>query len=200
VNNKNENNLTDQALVEKVLHGDTNAFKTIVKNTEGLVTQIIFKMVANNEDRRDIAQDAYLKVFQKLSSFKFKSKLSTWVGQITYNTCLNYIQKKRLVLIDENDSDEYKRLEMSKNKIDLFSNEVEKLVLKKELSQILKIELDNLSPLYKTLITLYHNEGLSYSEIAEITELPEGTVKNYLFRARKVLRDRLLYTYNTEAL
>jgi RNA polymerase sigma-70 factor (ECF subfamily) len=200
VNNKNENNLTDQVLVDKVLHGDTDAFKTIAKNTEGLVTQIIFKMVANNEDRRDIAQDVYLKVFQKLSSFKFKSKLSTWVGQITYNTCLNYIQKKRLVLIDENDSDEYKRLEMSKNKIDLFSNEVEKLVLKKELSQILKIELDNLSPLYKTLITLYHNEDLSYSEIAGITELPEGTVKNYLFRARKVLRDRLLYTYNTEAL
>lgn len=198
MNNTNENNFTDRALVDKVLRGDTNAFKAIVKNTEGLVTQIIFKMVANNEDRRDIAQDVYLKVFQKLSGFKFKSKLSTWVGQITYNTCLNYLEKKKLVLVDENNSHAYNQFESLKNNIDLFSNETETLVFTKELSQILKIEIDNLSPLYKTLITLYHNEDLSYSEIAQITELPEGTVKNYLFRARKVLRDRLQFTYNTQ--
>ncbi|MEX6690170.1 sigma-70 family RNA polymerase sigma factor [Danxiaibacter flavus] len=199
MNNTTENTFTDQALVNKVLRGHTNAFKAIVKHTEGLVTQIIFKMVANNEDRRDLAQDVYLKVYQKLSGFKFKSKLSTWVGQITYNTCLNYLEKKKLVLIDEHDSGANKQFETSKNNTHLFSNETEKLVFTKELSQILKKEIDNLSPLYKTLITLYHNEDLSYSEIAQITELPEGTVKNYLFRARKVLRERLQLTYKTQA-
>ena len=189
MNNQNENSHTDEALVERVLLGDTIAFRTIMNNTEGLVAQIIFKMVANGEDRRDLAQDVYLKVFKKLSGFRFNSKLSTWVGQIAYNTCLNYLQKKRLVLVDENDFDGFKHL---------YGDEAESLVLTKELSQILRIEIDKLSPLYRTLITLYHNEDLSYSMIAQITELPEGTVKNYLFRARKVLRDKLLHIYNKE--
>ena len=72
---KNENNFTDKYLVEKVLGGNNGAFSTIIKNTEGLVTQIVFKMVSNNEDREDIAQDIYLKTFKKLESFKFPSSL-----------------------------------------------------------------------------------------------------------------------------
>jgi DNA-directed RNA polymerase specialized sigma24 family protein len=72
VNKKNENFRADQALVEKVLSGNTNAFSVIVKNTEGLVAQIIFKMIANSEDRKDIAQDVYFKTFSKLGTFKFQ--------------------------------------------------------------------------------------------------------------------------------
>jgi RNA polymerase sigma factor (sigma-70 family) len=203
VNLKDENNVADQPLLDKVLRGDTNVFKTIMKNTEGLVAQIVFKMIPNAEDRKDIAQDIYLKTFQKLGSFKFQSKLSTWIGQIAYNTCINYLEKKKLVLPGNNDDDKEpddEALEKLNNQIDPFSNETEKLIFKKELSEILKNEIDNLSPIYRTLITLYHSEELNYSEISEITELPEGTVKNYLFRARKTLRDNLLLTYKKEAL
>ena len=174
-----------------------------MKNTQGLVAQIIFKMIPNAEDRKDIAQDIYLKTFQKLGGFKFQSKLSTWVAQITYNACINYLEKKRLVLFesktDFNVSGEEVLEKLNKN-IDLFSNQTEKLIFKKELADILKIEIDKLSPVYKTLVTLYHNEELTYSEIVEITSLPEGTVKNYLFRARKTLRNNLLLTYKKEAL
>ena len=94
--NQNENSLADQLLVKKVLAGDTNAFKIIIEKTEGLVTQIIFKMIPASEDRKDIAQDVYLKAFQKLVTFRFQSKLSTWIGQITYNTCVNHLQKKKV--------------------------------------------------------------------------------------------------------
>ena len=180
-------NSTDQYLVDRVLRGDTKAFEIIIRNTKGLVAQIVFKMIHNPEDRKDLAQDVFLKAFRNLPGFKFQSKLSTWVGQITYNTCLNYLEKKKLILIkdDENDTHE-KTLEMINKTInrDLI-NVTESLIFKKELSEILKFEIEMLSPLYKTLITLYHNEELSYEEIAQITELPEGTVKNYLFRARK---------------
>ena len=203
MNIKNENNVSDQPLVDKVLRGNTNAFKTIINNTEGLVAQIVFKMIPNAEDRKDIAQDIYLKTFQKLGAFKFQSKLSTWIGQIAYNTCINYLEKKKLIFPGNNNDDnecDDEALEKQNNKIDPFSNETENLIFKKELSEILKNEIDNLSPVYKTLITLYHNEDLNYLEIAEITELPEGTVKSYLFRARKILRDNLLITYKKEAL
>jgi RNA polymerase sigma factor (sigma-70 family) len=195
-------NSTDKYLVDKVLRGDTKAFEIIIKNTKGLVAQIVFKMIYNTEDRKDLAQDVFLKVFKDLSGFRFQSKLSTWIGQITYNTCLNYLEKKKLVLIndDENDTHEESLETINKTTNRDLMDVTESLIFKKELSEILKFEIEMLSPIYKTLITLYHNEELTYEEIAQITELPEGTVKNYLFRARKVLKERLLLKHKKEEL
>ncbi len=93
---KHENDLTDQQLVNIVLSGDTNAFGTIIKKTERLVAQIVFKMINNPEERKDIAQDIYLKAFKNLSGFKFEAKLSTWIARIAYNSCLNYLEKRKL--------------------------------------------------------------------------------------------------------
>ena len=174
-----------------------------MKNTEGLVAQIIFKMIPDSEDRKDIAQDIYLKTFQHLESFRFQSKLSTWIGQIAYNTCISYLRKKKLILLDNDGADNEfadERLDLLNRESDQGDNQTETPLFGKELSKILKIEIDKLSPVYKTLITLYHNEELSYSAIAEITGLPEGTVKNYLFRARKTLRNNLSLMYKKEAL
>lgn len=201
MNDINENNRADHILVDTVLRGDTNAFSIIISNTERLVAQIVFKMIPNNEDKKDIAQDIYLKTFHKLGTFKFQSKLSTWVGQIAYNTCLNYLEKKKLVLLSNFHSDNETDDELLYNpKIETNYYDTESIFFTNELAQILKIETDKLSPLYKTLITLYHNEELSYAEISQITELPEGTIKSYLFRARKTLRDNLLKNYKKEEL
>ena len=194
---------TDKQLVEKVLSGDTNAFATIIKNTEALVAQIVFKMVDNTEDRRDLAQDIYLKAYKNLSGFRFGSKLSTWIAQVSYNTCLDYLRKKKLVLKDAvyegYDGDE--DLPGINNKYSVKLNVgADKEIFRKELSGILAVEIDQLPAMYKTLITLYHNEELSYGEIAQITQLPEGTIKNYLFRARKALKDSLLQHYKKEDL
>ena len=197
---KHENDLTDQQLVNIVLSGDTNAFGTIIKKTERLVAQIVFKMINNPEDRKDIAQDIYLKAFKNLSGFKFQAKLSTWIARIAYNSCLNYLEKRKLSSLPAiNETDE--GLEPTANKgIGWPDNEIDVLIFQQELSNILKAEIESLPPLYKTLITLYHNEELSYTEIIEITGLPEGTLKNYLSRARKTLRVNLLRKYKREAL
>lgn len=197
-----ENKLSDHILVKRVLGGDTSAFAVIISNTERLVAQIIFKMIAEQEDKRDIAQDVYLKAFQKLGTFKFQSKLSTWIGNIAYNTCCNHLEKKKLVLVNNTyntDGTDDELLESLSNNRNL-KNETEGLFFKSELSQILKAEIGKLSPLYKTLITLFHTEELSYAEIEQITELPEGTIKSYLFRARKTLKENLLNKYKREDL
>ncbi|AFL82596.1 RNA polymerase sigma factor, sigma-70 family [Aequorivita sublithincola DSM 14238] len=198
---KPENNLSDRYLIEKVLNGNTAAFSTIIKNTERLVAQIVFKMIPNIEDRKDIAQDIYLKTFHKLGSFKFQSKLSTWIGQIAYNTCLSYLEKKKLVFLKYNFDNESQdeALEFISSKINM-ENETEKQLFRKELSEILTIEIEKLQPIYQVLINLYHNEELSYTEISQITQLPEGTVKNYLFRARKKLKENLFLTHKKEEL
>jgi len=197
---KLENDLTDQQLVNIVLSGDTNAFGTIIKKTERLVTQIVFKMINNSEDRKDLAQDIYLKAFKNLSGFKFQAKLSTWIAKIAYNSSLNYLEKRKLSCLPAiNDIDE--DLDPGANKgVGWPDNEIDVFIFQQELSNILKAEIESLPPLYKTLITLYHNEELSYTEIIEITGLPEGTLKNYLSRARKTLRVNLLHKYKREAL
>ena len=187
--------LTDKELIEKVLSGDTNAFAAIIKNTEVLVAQIVFKMVENKEDRKDLAQDIYLKAYKNLPGFRFGSKLSTWIAQIAYNTCLDHVRKKKLVLQDNFDDDD----EQQQGNI-VLSQEPKAGIFKKELSAILKAEIEKLSPIHKTLITLYHNEEMSYEEIAQVTQLPEGTLKSYLFRARKALKNSLLQHYKKEEL
>jgi RNA polymerase sigma factor (sigma-70 family) len=204
VNEKTGNNSTDRQLVEKVLRGNTNAFSSIIKSTEKLVAQIVFKMINNPEDRKDIAQDVYLKAFSKLSGFKFQSKLSTWIAQIAYNTCLSYLERKKLFFPDyinkENEAADNALELISAKSINTFDNEPENILSKKEISEILKTEIEKLPPVYKTLITLYHNEEMSYEEMAQITELPEGTIKSYLFRARKTLKENLLTQYKKEEL
>ena len=197
-----ENNWSDQTLVHKVLRGDTQAFSRIINHTEPLVAQIVSKMIPDAEDRKDLAQDIYLKAFHKLDSFRFQSKLSTWIAQIAYHACFSFLKKKKLVLLDsmgdEEESDSW--IEAHDKTVNIFDKESERLLHQTELSKILKTGLTKLPPVYQTLLTLYHNEELSYAEIAYITELPEGTVKSYLFRARKALKDHLLLTYKRDAL
>ena len=190
INTDTGNNEADKYLVDRVLSGDKAAFASIIRNTEVLVTQIVFKMISNPGDRKDIAQDIYLKAFKNLAGFKFQSKLSTWIAQVSYNTCLDYLRKKKMIFpgtIDE-----------EKEMNDPFSDDTNVLLRQRELSTILKSGIEQLPPVYKTLITLYHNEELSYGEIVQITGLPEGTVKSYLFRARKALKNCLLLSYKKE--
>ncbi len=188
----------DRNLVKEVLEGNSTAFTTIIDNTQGLVIQIIYKMIKNPEDRKDLAQEVYLKVYHKLSSFKFNSKLSTWIGTITYNACLNFLAKKRIPILDVIDEEGNKSWNIVENSN--TNNQTESYIFNKESSQILALEIEKLSPLYRTIITLYHNEELSYKEIGKITDLPEGTLKNYLYRARKQLRKNLLLNYKKEDL
>lgn len=187
----NESNLfSDKLLVEKILSGNTQDFAMVVKNTERLVAQIVRKMVANQEDQKDLVQDIYLKAYQRLPSFKFQSKLSTWIATIAYNTTINYLEKKKIPLCDIDSVQESKFV---------LQESVEKGIFKKETAQILNNEINKLPPLYKTLISLYHIEELPNREIAEITSLPEGTIKSYLYRARKILKENIENNYKMDS-
>lgn len=186
-------NVTDQYLVQQVLKGNQQAFGQIVRQTEGLIAQIVFRMVPASGDRQDLVQDIYLKAFKNLAGFKFNARLSTWLGRIAYNTCLTYLEKKKLVFLPA--------IEQKEEPVHVQDNHVEKELSAKELTAIVGSAVKMLSPpIYQTLITLYHQEDMSYAEIAEITSLPEGTVKNYLFRARKALKEQLLLRYKKEEL
>jgi RNA polymerase sigma-70 factor (ECF subfamily) len=182
------NNDHDRYLVNKVLAGDNALFGTIIKNTETLVAQVVMKMVTHAEDRKDLAQEIYLKAFKNLGSFKFKSKLSTWIAQIAYNSCFDYLRRRKLVLSDADEA----ILTIA------AAEDAEQRIRTKELANLLKQAMDKLTPVYRTLVTLYHQEEMGYREIGQITGLPEGTVKSYLFRARKALQQELSLKYQKD--
>lgn len=194
------NNESDRQLVETVLSGNHAAFGTIIKNTESLVAQMVSKLINNVEDRRDIAQEVYLKAYANLRGFRFQSKLSTWIAQIAYNTCISHLEKKKLVLTGDFSDSEQEVQSEDRKLTHAREFETETLLLQKEQAAILTTEIDKLPPLFKTLIVLFHNEQLSYEEIADITGLPAGTLKSYLFRARKLLKTNLLARYKKEDL
>ena len=187
--------VTDQQLVAQVVGGNTAAFGQLVRRTEGLVTQLVFKMIRHPADRPDVAQEVYLKVFKNLAGFKFQAKLSTWVGQIAYNTCLHYLEKKQLVLVDLAEDAAAEGRRAPPTLVAGPDYDPEAALFDQDLAGILGAAIEQLPPLYRTLISLYHQQELSYEEIGQITSLPDGTVKNYLFRARQLLKQRLLATY-----
>jgi RNA polymerase sigma factor (sigma-70 family) len=200
VNHNHGNNPEDSQLVNRVLSGDNHAFGKIINNTEGLVAQIVFKMIPVAEDRKDLVQDIYLKVFHNLCGFKFQSKLSTWIARIAYNTCISWIEKKKPLFpgnlseddeMEDNDGNGYSRNGFAESETRIFQ---------KELSSILYKEIESLPTVWQTLILLYHQESMSYEELADITNLPMGTIKSHLFRARKMLKEKLLSKYKKEAL
>jgi RNA polymerase sigma-70 factor (ECF subfamily) len=203
MSNPPTSSVTDQQLVAQVLGGNTATFGQVVKRTEGLVTQLVFKLIRHPADRPDIAQEVYLKVFKNLAGFKFQAKLSTWVGQIAYNTCLHYLEKKQLVLLDpaEPAPDEAEAGRRTPSPLVAGADaDPEAALFGNDLAGILGTAIEQLPPLYRTLVSLYHQQELSYEEIAQITSLPDGTVKNYLFRARKQLKQQLLARYHRDDL
>jgi RNA polymerase sigma factor (sigma-70 family) len=183
------NHFSDKVIVTSILNGNIQGFALVVKNTEKLVTHIVRKMLANEDDQKDLVQDIYLKVYQNLCSFQFKSKLSTWIANIAYNTTVNYLEKRRIPIVEIET--------VIENKFAIIDNS-ELETIKTEAVEILNAEIGKLPPLYKTVITLFHLDELPNKEIAEITNLPEGTIKSYLFRARKMLKDNINYHYKID--
>ena len=184
-------NLNDRQLMDKIVRGDGRAFQVLIRNTQRLVSQIVCRMISDPRDREDIVQDVYMKAFHKIRYFRFQCKLSTWLGQITYNTCLKYLAKKKLVYLKDDKATEI---------LQAADDQVEPILAKKELVAVLQKAIDALPPVYQTLVVLFHTEELSYEEIGVITGLPNGTIKSYLFRARKMLKEILLANYKREDL
>jgi RNA polymerase sigma-70 factor (ECF subfamily) len=174
----------DKALVSRVIQGDRTAFHQLIQKHERLVAHMIARIVKDENDREEICQDVFLRIFEKISEFNFQSKLSTWIATIAYRQGINHLRKKRIHVADIPDERNFSAhfISESNPEMELADNEMEQLTMK--MIQELPVQ-------YKTVLTLYHIDGMNYEEMGEVTGMPEGTVKNYLFRARKLLKEKL---------
>jgi len=173
----------EKEVVTKILKGDMRAFELLVKQYERLVFYVISRLIKEQEDIEDICQEVFIKVHKSLFRFNFQSKLSTWIAQVTYFTAINYLKKYKNERITDypDDIENYH-----------FTTEnPEQLLTKKEVANYVEALILELPEKYRTVITLYHLNEFSCEEIGEITGMPEGTIKNYLFRARKLLKHKI---------
>lgn len=184
-----------RVIVEAILAGDRERFRLLVNEFERLVSHIVFRMIPDAFDREDLCQEVFVKVYQNLAGFRFESKLSTWVAQVTYNTCLNTLSKKQLTVDDGGaDNGNDCRPEWSAGE----SARPDHLYESYDTAEVVRHEIDRLPTLPGTILVLFHLENMSLQQIAEVFGMPEGTVKSHLFRARRLLKERLATTYQWE--
>ncbi|HUV30342.1 MAG TPA: sigma-70 family RNA polymerase sigma factor [Acidobacteriota bacterium] len=173
--------------IEAILAGDGRSFAALVERYKRLVSHIVFRMIRGRADQEDLCQEVFIKVYENLGSFNHQSKLSTWIARITYNTCLHFVERKRVPLFEDcvSDGKTVDDCEGSAPAPDRWAES-------RQTSERLCEEIDRLPVHYGLILSLFHLQEMSYAEIGEILGMPDGTVKSYLFRARKLLKKRVV--------
>ena len=177
----------ESQLVERSLDGDLAAFEELVLLFDKKIYNYCYRMTNNSNDAEDLAQEVFIKVYRNLKSFRKDSKFSTWIYRIAYNTCIDNHRKKKFRLLSLN------RGEDEQQEMDLPSPTPlpEEQVISGEQYGMIKECIAELKPEYKSAIILRDIQNYSYKEIADILNIPMGTVKSNISRARALLRDAL---------
>ncbi|HRC92811.1 MAG TPA: sigma-70 family RNA polymerase sigma factor [Bacteroidia bacterium] len=180
--------MVDYQLVrEAVDHGNQKAYAELMSRYKDSIYFMLLKMVNNRDDADDLTIEAFGKAFKNIHQYTPDYAFSTWLFKIATNNCIDYIRKKRkqMLSIDkgyENENGEDVALEIKSDTIG-----PEEKLMKKQKMETMREVVDKLKPRYRTLIELRYFQELSYEEIATNMDLPLGTVKAQLFRAREFL-------------
>ncbi|AWB67058.1 RNA polymerase sigma factor RpoE [Saccharobesus litoralis] len=181
---------TDQQIVERVQRGDKQAFNLLVQKYQHKVINLISRYVRQQGDVADIAQEAFIKAYRAIPSFRGESAFYTWLYRIAVNCAKNYLTStaKKVASSDI----EVEEAEFIDSATGLRESATpENLLLTDEIKQVVFSTIDTLPDDLKNAITLREIDGMSYEEIAEIMDCPVGTVRSRIFRAREVIDKNL---------
>ena len=181
----------DQQLVEQVQRGDKQAFNLLVVKYERRLARLLSRFVRDPHEVEDIAQEAFIKAYRALSTFRGDAAFYTWLYRIGINTAKNYLMARgrRVPTTTEFNTEEAEGFEDASSLHDLNTPENE--LLSKEVAQVVNEAMAALPEDLRTAISLREIEGLSYEEIAETMGCPIGTVRSRIFRAREAIAARL---------
>lgn len=182
----------EEQLVKKSIQGDTEAFEELVFQYQNKIYALAYRYMGNEEDAYDMAQEAFLKAYRSLRTFKGDSSFGTWLYKVATNVCLDELRRRKRRItplsLDEplatDEGEVEKEIPDSSPTADIIYEQ-------KEFSKYIQNCLDQMKPEHKTVIVLRDVMELSYEEIAEILNCSLGTVKSRLSRARNALRKKL---------
>ena len=177
--------VNEQDIINRCTRGDEHAFAELVDCHKVMVFNIVDRMVPNSDVTEDLAQDVFLRVYRGLPSFQGRAKLSTWIYQIAYRTCLEELGRSRhrqtFISLDE-EPDDSDRLKKS------FASTTDHAFEAVDAREAVDHWLAQLPPHYQMVLNLYYLLDKSYQEIADVMDLPIGTVKTHLHRAKQHLK------------
>lgn len=191
--NLSEKAQRDFILVQKANNGDQKAYAELLDRYRDAIYYMLLKMVNNTSDAEDLTIEAFGKAFKNIQQYTPNYAFSTWLFKIATNNCIDFIRKRKAnhVSLDQND-DEQERASMD---IQAPVMDPEETMINDQKIKLMRAIVDKLKPRYRKLIELRYFKELSYEEIADELELPIGTVKAQLFRARELLYN-ILKTVN----
>ncbi len=181
----------DQQLVERAQRGDKKAFELLVVKYQRKLARLLSRFVRDAGEVEDVTQEAFIKAYRALPSFRGDSAFYTWLYRIGINTAKNYLVSlgRRAPTVTGVDSEEAEGIEEGDQLRDL--NTPENQMMTRQLGETVNQALQELPEELRTAITLREIDGMSYEEIAQIMNCPIGTVRSRIFRAREAIAERL---------
>lgn len=181
----------DQKLVERAQSGDKRAFELLVAKYQRKLGRLLSRFIRDPAEVEDVSQEAFIKAYRALPSFRGDSAFYTWLYRIGINTAKNYLvaQGRRAPTSTEYDSEEAETFDDGDQLRDI--NTPENLLLSKQIGETVNAAMEALPEELRTAIMLRELEGLSYEEIAKIMDCPIGTVRSRIFRAREAVATKL---------
>src|SRR4051812_34611876 len=181
----------DTELVVRALSGREDGFEELVRRYQRPIVAYVYRMVGDYDSALDLAQEVFIKVYNSLGRYRPEFKFSTWIYRIAHNASIDYLRRagnlrtEDMEVAGEGGSTFEKPFA---SKALSPEQETERGERRAEIEEVVR----QLAPAYRELIVLRHSHDLSYDEIAEVTGLPLGTVKNRIFRAREAMRELLV--------
>lgn len=172
----------DEQLIKDYLSGDEKSLEILIKQYLKPIYGFVYKYIRNVQESEDITQDVFVKVWRHLKRFDRKKSFKTWIFSIAKNTCIDWIRKKKTMLLDD------KFAETLINQAPLASENLEKT----DIFQVLVSAMDNLLPKYQTVLSLRYNDNLNFREIAVILKESINTIKSRHRRALNMLKKNLI--------
>ena len=188
--------LTDQDVVLRARSGQEAAYRELIRRYERPVFALLFRMVRDRELAEDLAQETFVKALNAIDSYRPEFKFSSWIFKIANNAAIDHLRRRELDTLSLDGSPHAETPEaMQATALQIGARQESPLdtVEAKELGGAIEAAIGSLRPEYRSCILLRHVEGRAYEEIAEILNLPLGTVKTYIHRARNELRQSLAH-------
>src|SRR5215210_989610 len=181
----------DAELVVRALSGREDGFEELVRRYQRPIVAYVYRMVGDYDAALDLAQEVFIKVYNSLGRYRPEFKFSTWIYRIAHNAAIDHLRRVGAARIEEMEVEGEGGTSFEKplaSKAPTPEQETERGERRAEIEEVVA----QLTPAYRELIVLRHSHDLSYDEIAEVTALPLGTVKNRIFRAREAMRELLV--------
>lgn len=181
--------LADGELVQGAIAGRETSFEELVRRYQRPIAAYVYRMVGDYDAALDLTQEVFIKVYNSLSRYRSEFKFSTWIYKIAHNAAIDHLRRHavRDQALTGGFDGECREISIVSRRL-TPEQESERKERRSEIESVVQL----LPAAYRELIVLRHSQDMSYDEIAEVTGLPLGTVKNRLFRAREAMRDHLL--------